>query len=114
MISDFLQFDKKGLRVSVNWNDNVKSCKKIKFEINGERAIVSHEDLYTLLSIFADETEAERLIRVKKEVVQPITKEIHVLAQKNIKKGERVSFQYTYYVPKDIVELVKKDTLKKK
>jgi len=100
MIDSFFEYKKNGLTILANWNEAVTPCKMFKFIIGGKEVIMSRDDLYTLLFLFANEEQMTDLIPVKDTELTMIRRLIKVKAQKNIKKGQFITFPYNYAIPK--------------
>src|SRR3990167_3780907 len=67
-----------GLTCEVNWNEETKPCKVIKFVIDGKECIIPRAELYSLLFLFGDEEQQEQLIPVKSHEVSMMKRWIGV------------------------------------
>lgn len=92
------------ITVEVNWNSSVIPCKAFKITIEGRSAVVSRDEMFGLLFLFADEKQQEDLIPVKEVKVRAITRLLTFTAKKNIPKGGKVSATFQYFVPETVYE----------
>lgn len=99
MIHDYTKFEHEGLTVEVNWNSHVTPCKFIKFNIEGKEVIINREDFYAMMVLFADDKQMDDLIPVISTQVRAIRRMLSVRTKKDFKKGEVMTFPFTYYVP---------------
>lgn len=100
MIRDKVQFNHNGLKIQANYSKNVIPCKKIKFTIKGQSAVISRDDLYALLMLFGDDKQQEFLIPIKEQEMEEVSRMITIKAKKDVKKGDEIRIVYTYLVPK--------------
>ncbi len=107
MVDTYTKFEKNGVEVEVNWNDEVKPCKFIKFKIGNEEAIIPNGDFYAMMMVFGSPEQQEILIPVKETTVKPVTSLLKIRAKKDIKKGEMITVAHTYFVSKMVAEKIK-------
>jgi len=99
MTSDYAQFEFGKLKVEVNWNEEVKPCEKIRITVDGKEQIIDRADFYSMMFVFGDEAQQEQLIPVERLKVREITRLLTIRAKKDMKRGEKMLFPYTYYIP---------------
>ena len=104
MISEYASFSHNGLVIDVNFNEAVVPCKYIRFQLGGKEVVITREDLYAMMVLFADDKQMDDLIPVVETKVRAITRLLKVRAKKDMKKGEIMAFQYTYFMPLAIAE----------
>jgi len=107
MIEDFTEFSKNGLTVQVNWDEQSKPCKFIKFKIGDNEAVIPNGDFYTMMMVFGTPEQQEELIPVKETKLRQITTLLKIRAKKDIKKGEIIAVPHSYYVSAHTVEKIK-------
>lgn len=97
-----VKFQMGGLSVEVNWNELVTPCKKFKFKIKNETAILDYEDLYSMLFMFADVDEKEQLIPIQTTKIVMARRQVKLRANKDFKKGDIIIAAYEYPISEDI------------
>ena len=102
MISQYQKFEFNNLKVEANFGEDVKPCKVIRFNINGQEAFVNKSDLYALLMLYADDQEMSGAVKITEKKVKMMRKAVKVMAKKDIKKGEDVVFIVDVPVDADI------------
>jgi hypothetical protein len=107
MVDTFTQFEKNGLTVEVNWNDEVKPCKFIKFKIGEHEAIIPNGDFYGMMMIFGTPEQQEALIPVKESKIRMVTSLLKIRAKKDLKRGEIIVVPHTYPVSAATYERIK-------
>jgi len=96
MISDPLKFQVGKMSVDVNWSEKVKPCKKIRFKFDGKTEIIDRDELYSLLMLFGNDEQQEKLIPVKSTKMVLIERMLHIIAKKDIKEGDLITVPYKY------------------
>ena len=109
MINHPLTFKEKDLEIDFNWNKSVTPCKKVRIRLGKKEVILSRDKFTTLMAIFADDQQMEDLMPVTKIDFVSIERMLKLKAKKDIKKGEYLTFPYTYWIPKTDYEQLKKD-----
>src|SRR3990167_583610 len=101
-----------GLTCEVNWNEETKPCKVIKFVIDGKECIIPRAELYSLLFLFGDEEQQEQLIPVKSHEVSMMRRWVKIRAKKDIKKGEILQTMVEFPVEQRVKEKFQIDMAK--
>lgn len=104
MITDYVQLAVGPLTVEANWNPSVTPGKAFRVKLDGKEAIIERDDLYALMMLFGNEKQQEELIPVQQVKVRAITRMLKVRAQRDLRRGQVISFPYTYFVPEAIYE----------
>ena len=102
MLKEPTKFQMNGLGVEVNWNKDVSPCKKFKFSLGDQTAIIDKKDLYGLLFMFGDEADKEEMIPVTTTQLIMVKKLLTIRAKKNIKVGELIKTTYEYPIDEKI------------
>lgn len=90
------------LSVEVNWSKEVTPCRKFKFKIKDEIAILDYEDLYSMLFMFADVNDKEQLIPIQITKIVMAKRQVKLIAKKDFKKGDIIITTYEYPISEDI------------
>jgi len=109
MISQPFKFEKHGLKVEFNYQDDVIPCKKVRISLNKKTIELSREEFSTLMAIFADDKQMEDILQTTKTDFVSIERMLKLKLQKDMKEGEYLVFPYTYWIPKPEYELLKKN-----
>lgn len=104
MINTHEKFGNDNISVEVNWDKSVMPCKKVRFTIGKESAVMDKGDLFALLTIIADNEEQEKLMIVKNEEVIGVRKMLKVKTHKTVEAGEHINFPMTQYVTRRVFE----------
>src|SRR3990167_5692293 len=104
MMHDYAKMGNEKITIEANWDAGVTPGKAFKITVDGKEAILERDDLYALMMLFGDEEQQSDLIPVVKTQVRAITRLITIKAQKDIKRGEKISFAYEYFVPERVYE----------
>jgi SET domain-containing protein len=88
----------------IDINFDKKKREYVKVRVADKEALIDKQDLYLVAFAIADETIQEKLLPVKQVNVVEHTRAIKFKATKDIKKGETITANITYEVPKSIVE----------
>ncbi len=107
MIKDYTRFERNGLTVEVNYDEQSKPCKSIKFSIGSETAVIPNADLYAMMMIFGTPEQQEVLIPTMETKVRMVTSRLSIKAKKDIKKGQTIRVNHTYPVAADTYEKIK-------
>lgn len=97
-----IKFQMGELSVEVNWNEAVTPCRKFKFKIKNETAILDYEDLYSMLFMFADINEKEQLIPIQTTKIVMAKRQAKLRANKDFKKGDIIITTYEYPISEEM------------
>ena len=92
------------LVVDTNFSSASKPCKYFRFTLGDKSVTISREELFGLLFLFADEKQQEDLIPVTQTTMRSISRLLTFTVQKDMRKGEKVSAFYQYFVPETVYE----------
>jgi len=106
MLDKPVQLEQNGLKIEANWNEKVKPGKNFRFTIDGKSAIIDKDTLYSLLMVFGDEREQEKLIPVSTSKVRMLRKRVKIKALKDVKMGEIITFMHEYPVASEIYDKI--------
>jgi len=104
MIKQFSEYKFGKLIVQVNYNKEVIPCKKVKIIIDDKFEEISSHDLYALLMLYADEEQMSDMVKVTEKKVVMMRKAVKVVASKDIKQGEDVTFIIEVPTDKEVYE----------
>src|SRR3990167_7229684 len=105
MIKDNITFEVGKMSIEVNWNKEVTPCQKIRFKFGDIEEVIDHDELYSLLMLFGNDEQQEKLIPVKRTEMIRVERLLHVKATKNIKRGEMVTIPYRYSLNREAYEI---------
>jgi hypothetical protein len=105
MIKDPLEFSVGKLKIDVNWEPEVVPCKKIRVRFGEYEEIIEPDELYTMLMLFGNDEQQEKLIPVTRTEMIRVERLLHVKATKNIKKGEFITVPYRYSLNREAYEV---------
>lgn len=90
--------------VEANFSTTSTPCKEFKFTIGKQSSVITREELFGLLFLFANKKEQEDLISVTYTKVKAITRLLSFKLSRSMKKGQIVKAAYTYFMPEAIVD----------
>ena len=94
----------KGLIIETNFSEASTPCKLFRVSVRKESSIITREELFGLLFLFADENQQEDLIPVIETKMRSISRLLTFTLKKDMRKGERVKAWYQYFVPETVYE----------
>jgi hypothetical protein len=109
MIKQFSEFKFGKLTIQANYNKDVIPCKKIKLIVDDKFEEINKHDLYALLMLYADDAEMDEAVKISEKKVKMIRKAVKVTANKDLKKGEDVTFIIEIPVDADIYDKLELD-----
>lgn len=118
MVKDYQRFEVGNMAVEVNYNEEVKPCKLIKFTFTDPKTkkqvveTIDHGELYSLLMLFGNDKEQEALIPTTKTELRVIERLLHVRAKKDMKEGDVITFPYRYAIPEQTYQRLLKENPK--
>lgn len=101
MIKDHIEFQVGKMKVDVNWSKEVIPCKQIRFQFGDHVEIIDHDELYSLLMLFGNDHQQDKLIPVKKTEMVLIERMLHIKTKKTMKAGEILTVPYRYSLTKE-------------
>jgi hypothetical protein len=104
MISKYQKFEYKGLTVEANYDGESTPCKKFRVKIGDKEATIDSHDLYALLMLYADEEQMSDMVKVTEKQIVMMRKAVKVVASKDIKQGEDVTFIIEVPTDKEVYE----------
>ena len=109
MISHPFKFERHGLKVEFNYQDDVIPCKMVRISLNKKTIELSREEFSTLMAIFADDQQMEDILQTKRTDFVSIERMLKLKVTKDTKQGEYLVFPYTYWIPRSDYEKLKTD-----
>jgi hypothetical protein len=106
MINTHEKLIKGDLTVEVNWIPEVTPCKQIKLIIDGNEAVISNSELYSLLLFLSDEDQKDKLFKSESKKVKQVTKMVKVKTKKAIKANDYIVFPLSYWVSEDVYDQI--------
>src|SRR3990167_6228051 len=105
MIKDHIEFAVGKMKIDVNWQEDVIPCQKIRFRFGDVEEIIERSELYSLLMLFCNDEEQEKLIPVNRTERVRGERLRHVKATKWIKRGEYITIPYRYSLNREAYEI---------
>lgn len=115
MIKDHIEFKVGKMAVDVNWQEDVIPCKLVRFTWENshgeiEQETIERDELYSLLMLFGNDEQQEKLMPVRKTEMVLIERMLHIRVRKNLRAGEYLTVPYQYSITKEgYDEAVKKN-----
>lgn len=109
MIKDPVEFKVGKLAIDVNWDLSVVPCKEIRVRFGDYEEIIDRGELMSLLMLFGNDEEQEKLIPVERTEMVRVERLLHIKATKNLKKGEFITVPYRYSLNREAYEIVARE-----